>query len=311
MFRYLLIAALLFGAVDPGAQITAAKDAITAHDYDRAIDLLRSAVSDATAIVDPKQHDDALAALHFYSAVAYSAKGSDDKARDELRQFVRFKPGASKIDANRYAPQFVKLFNEVVGQPAAAGPQSFDRYYPGFDAVHSAAPKPIPIALWGTSAELRVLGKPEERTQWERLHDDHARREFIANFWVTRDPDPSTPQNEWRAVFNRRVVFADETFGSGAIRGATTDRGRVFVLLGPPARVYVTNIGRRQGGFLQVNGTQEKWVYFKPQLPPTVPQKEIDFIFLDQPAYGDHVMSREFLALHTLAEAQKALSGTR
>src|SRR6266508_757488 len=101
-----MVLLLLWLATNPGAAMAAAKAAITAHEYDRAIALLQEAVPDATAIADPKQHDDALAALHFYSAVAFSAKGADDKARDELRQFIRFKPDASRIDQQKYAPQF-------------------------------------------------------------------------------------------------------------------------------------------------------------------------------------------------------------
>lgn len=298
-------------AGEPATTLAAARAAIDAREYDRAISLLRAAIPDTDAIADPKQHGDALAAIHFYSALAMSGRGSVAEAREELLQFAHYRPGLHKLDAGKYPPEFMKLFTEVVAAPAANAPQAFDRYYPGFEGMRSATPKAVPLALWGASPEVQLLASSEERKTWERLAGDDARREFVANFWVSRDPDASTPLNEWREVFNRRVVFADEAFAGSALRGSTTDRGRVFVLLGPPARVYVRNIGRRQGGFLQVNGTEERWVYFKPQLPSTVRQNEIDFRFIDQPAYGDHVMERDFLPLHALGEARKSLSGTR
>ncbi len=318
MFRFATVGALLFSctsllfASDPAAAVGAARQAIEAREYDRAIALLQSAIPEAAAIIDQEQRDDALAAIHFYAALAWSNQGNHEKARAELKQFAAIRRGSNALDPNKYPAAFVALFKEVAARLNDA-PQGFDRYYPGFGAIASATSRPPALPLWGTSAEMQILASSAERQDWERLRDDDARREFVAKFWVSRDPDASTPHNEWREEFNRRVLFADETFGSGsdAIRGSVTDRGRVFVLLGPPARVYLRNISRRQGGFLQVNGTEEKWVYFKGQLPATIPQNQIDFVFLDQPAYGDHVMTRDFLPLRALAEAQKTLSGTR
>src|SRR5712691_2423492 len=127
MFRSGALAMLLFGwtsplfAADASAAMAAAKQAIAARDYDRALSLLQGGITDATAIADPKEHDDALAALHFYSAVAFIAKGADYKSRDELRQVVHFKPNVSRIDPAKYSPRFVKVFNEVIAQAPPTG----------------------------------------------------------------------------------------------------------------------------------------------------------------------------------------------
>ena len=61
-----------------------------------------------------------------------------------------------------------------------------------------------------------------------------ARSEFVEKFWASRDPTPGTPENESRKEFERRVAFADDRFGQGEVYGSMTDRGMVFVLLGPP-----------------------------------------------------------------------------
>ena len=53
-------------------------------------------------------------------------------------------------------------------------------------------------------------------------------------------PRPETPENETRIEFERRVAFADSRFAQDETRGSVTDRGMVFVLLGPP-----TWIGRK------------------------------------------------------------------
>ena len=106
--------------------------------------------------------------------------------------------------------------------------------------------------------------------------------------------------------FNRRVAFADSIFGIEGLRGSLSDRGRVFVLLGKPAQVYSEPIPYRFGMYQGLNGTYERWVFFREQLPTPLPVHEIDFKFVDQPGYGDHAMLREPMPLQALAGAQTA-----
>jgi GWxTD domain-containing protein len=67
-----------------------------------------------------------------------------------------------------------------------------------------------------------------------------ARAEYIAQFWKAHDVKAETSANETREEFERRVAFADVHFAQDEKRGSLTDRGMVFVLLGPP-----TWVGRR------------------------------------------------------------------
>ena len=68
------------------------------------------------------------------------------------------------------------------------------------------------------------------------------RQEFVDRFWEARNPQPGNPDNTFKTAFDRRVAFADAYFIAGreATRGSMTDRGMVFVLLGPP-----TYVGRK------------------------------------------------------------------
>ena len=59
-------------------------------------------------------------------------------------------------------------------------------------------------------------------------------------FWKDRDPKPETASNEFKDEFDRRVAFADSRFTQAETRGSMTDRGMVFLLLGPP-----TYVGRK------------------------------------------------------------------
>jgi GWxTD domain-containing protein len=81
---------------------------------------------------------------------------------------------------------------------------------------------------------VRVLLTGDEKRGWMSLSDPVSRSEFVTKFWTTRDPKPETPENEFRQEFQRRVAFADKYFPQDEVRGSLTDRGMVFLLLGPP-----------------------------------------------------------------------------
>ena len=80
----------------------------------------------------------------------------------------------------------------------------------------------------------RYILSTSEREEFQRLSNPLARSEFIAVFWKAHDPRPETPENEYRDEFERRVAFADPRFNQDETRGSLTDRGMVFILLGPP-----------------------------------------------------------------------------
>ncbi len=60
------------------------------------------------------------------------------------------------------------------------------------------------------------------------------RPRFIEEFWKRRDPSPETEVNEYRDEYYRRVEAAKHLFTEGGTSGWLQDRGRVYILLGPP-----------------------------------------------------------------------------
>ena len=140
------------------------------------------------------------------------------------------------------------------------------------------------------------------------LTGDEERMAFVADFWSRRDP-------ALRDVVQRRVAFADRTFGDEALRGSLSDRGTVFVLLGPPVRISMKPLTGQEGATpprsrrLGFNGTVERWVYQQSQLPRGVPVSEVEFRFITEPGYGESVMQKDFWALKTLAAAKATKQG--
>ncbi|MGD8539750.1 MAG: GWxTD domain-containing protein [Candidatus Aminicenantes bacterium] len=75
----------------------------------------------------------------------------------------------------------------------------------------------------------------KERSAFLQLENDRQRDLFIREFWHQRDPSPGTPQNEFREEHYRRLAVAERLFSCGAIKpGWRTDRGRIYIILGPP-----------------------------------------------------------------------------
>jgi GWxTD domain-containing protein len=60
------------------------------------------------------------------------------------------------------------------------------------------------------------------------------RTAFIEEFWKKRDPTPETEANEFRDQYYKRIAEANHLFTEGAEPGWLQDRGRIYILLGPP-----------------------------------------------------------------------------
>jgi GWxTD domain-containing protein len=84
-------------------------------------------------------------------------------------------------------------------------------------------------------------------------------------FWKSRDPSPGSPENELFDEFYKRVDLANRNFGYSRKDGWRTDRGRVFIIFGPPDRVDRSTPSRyTQGDYVvwYYDELREKFVFF-------------------------------------------------
>mgnify|MGYP001820537139 CR=1 FL=1 len=81
---------------------------------------------------------------------------------------------------------------------------------------------------------IRYIILREEQDLFRRLETDEDRLLFIQDFWARRDRVLETPENEYRQEFWRRVSEADRRFVDTPGSGWKTDRGRIWILMGPP-----------------------------------------------------------------------------
>jgi GWxTD domain-containing protein len=89
-----------------------------------------------------------------------------------------------------------------------------------------------PYKDWLTGPISYII-TPEEQKAFLQLQTNSERENFIEEFWARRNPDPDAEDNTYKDDFYRRVAYANEHFSSG-IPGWRTDRGRIYIMWGPP-----------------------------------------------------------------------------
>ncbi len=81
--------------------------------------------------------------------------------------------------------------------------------------------------------EVPYIITDEERKSFMSLSNDEERDAFIENFWLRRNPNPDSPENEYREEHYRRIAYANEHFAAGK-PGWKTDRGHIYIAFGKP-----------------------------------------------------------------------------
>ncbi len=119
----------------------------------------------------------------------------------------------------------------------------------------TAAQIATPYQKWLDEDVVYIIDEVE-RDSFVRLVSDTEREEFIERFWKKRDPSPDTNENEYREEHYRRIAYANEHF-SGSVAGWRTDRGRTYIMYGPPNQL--DDHSKDGGG--DVAYPYQRWLY--------------------------------------------------
>ncbi len=126
---------------------------------------------------------------------------------------------------------------------------------------------------------LEYIMSPDEYRQVRRGSTEEKRRKFY-EYWKDKDPNPETAFNPVMTEYYRRVDYAAREFTTLRERnGARTDRGKVYIIYGPPTE--------KTRDLSPGQPPQEIWEYRH------LNQK---FIFVDQSRQGNYrLITREEL----------------
>ena len=81
--------------------------------------------------------------------------------------------------------------------------------------------------------DVRWIITDEEARAFKNLSNEEERQQFIEMFWQRRNPNPDSPENEFRDEHYARIAYANEHFAAGK-PGWMTDRGHIYIAFGKP-----------------------------------------------------------------------------
>jgi len=170
------------------------------------------------------------------------------------------------------------------------------------ESSQSEKKKKEPLSKWSKQWLEEVVTyiiTSAEKKSFMNLSTEAERGKFILNFWKVRDPDPSTPENEFKLEHYRRIAIANKLFGASVIAGWRTIRGKVFILLGPPnfSRIDTkpnSAVGNEKRKMITIqslyqadqsllyghHGRKQVWTYYG--IPNSRVPYSMDFVFLDK-----------------------------
>lgn len=134
----------------------------------------------------------------------------------------------------------------------------------------------------------------DEQKAWRNVKTDAEASAFVDLFWARRDPTPGTYENEFRAEHEGRVLIADRDWAEKDKRGAMTDRGRVYIVLGSPSRMAKQGAQTTSSqadstslvsGTGRIMGAREEWLY-KRDLTSKWGVPEATVVFISKPQTG-------------------------
>jgi GWxTD domain-containing protein len=125
-------------------------------------------------------------------------------------------------------------------------------------------------------AQLQYIAKGREIKKMKKLEGDEKMAAF-KDFWKQMDPTPGTDENELMEEYYRRVDYTNRNFTTFR-PGWKTDRGMVYIILGPPNEV-------ERHPFDVDSKPYEIWTYYSVNRY---------FVFVDYSGFGDYHLEGQF-----------------
>jgi GWxTD domain-containing protein len=122
-----------------------------------------------------------------------------------------------------------------------------------------------PYRQWLNEDVVYIIS-PAERQSFLQLETNEEREQFIEQFWLRRSATPDLPDNDFKEEHYRRIAYTNEHFASG-IPGWKTDRGRMYIMWGPPDEIEAHPTGgtydrpMEEGGGSTTTYPWETWRY--------------------------------------------------
>jgi GWxTD domain-containing protein len=208
------------------------KQRVSAGSWAEAMTSIAALESEAARPGFEQSRHDLEGPIRFYRGVCEANLGRTDEAVADFEAFLKIRPDAV-IDPAVHSEKAVATFERARAR-AATRPSSMEEAYEEFRPPADAADRD-PVDRHWADGPVKWIMTDEEKRAWSDITDPNDRVAFVEWFWQSRSILNGTDGLTFREEFQRRVAFADSHLGQeGEPRGSLTDRGMVFVLMGPP-----------------------------------------------------------------------------
>ncbi len=205
--------------------------------------------------------------LDFKGKEVYRSPRKNYFLKDDSQIFIPLtKPPA--LSQGRYFVRVVALMPKLLGDSLFKEDEILSIAERGFEFN----PSITNLVISNLDKSIRQLKYVAYQNDIDYINEGKTYEEKLKRFlefWKKLDPTPSTEFNEAFEEYYQRVYYANNAFKS-YIEGWQTDRGMVYIVLGPPASIQT------QSDFTY-NRTYEIWNYTTKT-----------FIFVDYSGFGDY-----------------------
>jgi len=144
------------------------------------------------------------------------------------------------------------------------------------------------------SQDVAWIITDEEMADFVNLSRDQQRDEFVVAFWARRNPNPGAPENKFKEEHYRRLAYANTHFAA-SVPGWKTDRGRIYIMYGPPDTVdrhYSAAGSEKASSIVGVVAIPYDWELWHYRFIEGI-GKDVTFKFVDTCACGEYQMPVE------------------
>jgi len=134
----------------------------------------------------------------------------------------------------------------------------------------------VSIDINSAIEQLRYIAPNKKIKEMLNAENSKKKEQLFSDFWDSRDPTPSTEVNELKKEYYSRVAFTNRNF-SDSREGWLTDRGEVYIVLGPPDNI-------RRYPYMVNSRPYEVWYYYR---------FGNNLIFVDDTGLGDYRLTPE------------------
>ncbi|MEO0146295.1 MAG: GWxTD domain-containing protein, partial [candidate division WOR-3 bacterium] len=147
-------------------------------------------------------------------------------------------------------------------------------------------------AMDPTRSFIDYIATKDELSAYRACKNPLERRAFLEGFWAKRDPDPTTPRNEFYDEFASRVRYADENFSQINRLGRYTDMGRIYIKYGPPDEILSEEAPKARRAHIRWRYILKNWEFLfadpnntgEYQLIYSTNREETPNLFYDRPS---------------------------